>query len=262
MDFRFAKRYFNYKLFSHHRGGHGIHSPFVYHLLTEVIEKKKKEDAFVKISQLRKELEKDHENIVVSDLGAGSRIKGAQLRKIADIAKNTAVQPKYGELLFRLAKHFQPQTILELGTSLGISTSYLALAAPEAQLITVEGCPSLNAKAKESFNQIGQTNIKQINSDFETALPKIMDEIDRLDFAYFDGNHQYEATINYFEQALAKKHNESVFIFDDIYWSEGMERAWEYIKNHPKVTATINVFQFGIVFFRREMKKQEFIIRF
>ena len=262
MDYSFAKRYLKYKLFSHHKGGHGIHSPFVYHLLTEVMEKRKNEPEFAVINELRRSLLLRSDRVKQVDLGAGTRLAGKNQNQISKIAKNAAIKKQYGELLFRLVRHFQPKTILELGTSLGLSTCYLSLAAPSSKLTTIEGCPHLCKIAKESFAALDLKNIETINMDFKVVLPVVLDAINTVDVVFFDGNHQYDATIHYFEQVLKHKHNDSVFIFDDINWSEGMLAAWEYIKKHPEVTATINIFQLGIVFFRREMKKQEFVIRF
>ena len=161
--------------------------------------------------------------------------------------------------MYRLIKYFGPNSILELGTSLGIGTKSMSLGNPETLITTVEGCPNISNFAKEQFDNENLSNIKVINSDFEKAL-KSLNQI-TFDFVFFDGNHEKEATLSYFETLLPKVHNDTVFIFDDIHWSKGMTEAWENIKQHPRVTVTINTFFWGIVFFRKEQEKEHFTIR-
>jgi len=93
-------------------------------------------------------------------------------------------------------------------------------------------------------------------------LSAVITPPDVIDLVYFDGNHQKEPTLNYFHTCLQKAHKNSLFIFDDIHWSDGMEEAWEQIKKHDRVHLTIDLFQFGIVFFEKEMPKQHFILKF
>ena len=200
--------------------------------------------------------------ITIEDYGAGSRVNNSNTRKIKDIAKNTLKSPKYGQLLFRLVNRFKPATILELGTSLGISTLYLAASSKKIKVTTVEGCPNTAKVAQINFDKIGFKNIELINDTFDHFLPKHLPKINVLDFVFFDGNHQKEATINYFNLCVEKTHNNTVFIFDDIHWSEGMTAAWEEIKKHPKVTSTIDIYFMGIVFFNSELSKENFVLKF
>ncbi len=260
-----AKKYLQYKLKA--KNEHSIHSPFVFKLYTEVIKNKEKYYAYDELNKLRQKLLRNNEAIEVTDLGAGSK-KLKKKRKVSEIAKVSVIPKKYGELLFRLVNHFQPKTILELGTSLGLSTLYMHKAVPKAELITVEGCPntfSFTTTLLTSHPELvsGSLNtLKRINSGFDDFLgSKRADQT--FDLVYLDGNHTYEATINYFKLLLDKTNNSSVLIFDDIYWSPGMTKAWEEIKAHPSVTVTIDLFKFGIVFFRKESKQKEgFVLRF
>lgn len=274
-----AKKYLQYKLKA--KNEHSIHSPFVFKLYTEVICNKEKYYAYDELDKVRLRLLRNNEIIEVTDLGAGSK-KLSKKRKIAEIARVSVVPKKYGELLFRLVNYFQPKTVLELGTSLGLSTLYMHKACPAAELITVEGCPNTFAFAKsliESTNSasparggqskqtsrseaVDRRGLSLVNSSFEAVFENELTN-KKFDLVYIDGNHTYEATINYFKLLLERTNHNSVLIFDDIYWSPGMAKAWVEIKAHPAVTVTIDLFKFGLVFFRKENKqKEDFVLRF
>jgi predicted O-methyltransferase YrrM len=214
------------------------------------------------IESIRAKLLLTEMEIYIEDHGAGSRVNNSNNRKIKDIAKNTLKAPKYGQLLFRLVNHFKPETILELGTSLGISTLYLAAPSTKTRVVTVEGCPSTAKVAQINFDKIAFKNIELVNDTFDHFLPNRLKTITELDFVFFDGNHQKEATINYFNWCIEKANSETVFVFDDIHWSSGMTEAWEVIKAHPKVTSTIDLFFVGIVFFNKDLSKEDFVLKF
>ena len=247
------------------KNAHGIHSPFVFALYNDVINKKGSYYSFDKIEQLRKKLLASTKKIDVTDLGAGKSGK----RTISEIARRSAKSKKYCELLFRIVYHFKPGSILELGTSLGISTAYLASADPHAKVVTIEGCPNTAAEAKKNFEALGLKNIEGVVGNFDSSLGAVISQQSAVgsgkpetaDIIFFDGNHKKEPTLNYFKQCLEKAGNDSVFIFDDIHWSDEMEEAWEEIKIHPKVTITIDLFFMGLVFFRKEQVKENFILK-
>lgn len=254
--------YFRY-LF-HSGNEHSIHSPFVYDLYTQVIAAKKDRNPDYKsLKSLRKELLKSDQQIEILDLGAGSRVNKSNLRKIKTIAKNAEKPEKFGKLFNRIIQRFQPDTMLELGTSLGLTTLYMSKAAPQSRMFTFEGCPETAKLASQHFNKLNAGNIEIITGNIDSTLPDFLSRTNtKLDFAYFDANHRFEPTVRYFETCLPYIGNESVFIFDDIYWSSEMTRAWEYIKAHPQVTITIDLFWIGLVFFRKEQVKENFILRF
>lgn len=237
---------------------HGVHSPFVFELYENVIRHDGQYQAYPRIEKLRKQLLHNAKVLTVTDLGAGSRTGAASTRKVADIAATAAKPAKYAQLLFRLVNYFQPHTVLELGTSLGLTTSYLALARRQAQVITFEGCPGIAAEAGATFRQLKLKNIRQVPGHLDQTLPDTLRQLPAVDFVYFDGNHRYEPTMRYFEACLAKRTEDSVFVIDDIYWSAEMLRAWRDICRHPEVTLTIDLFQLGLVFFRRKQPKQHF----
>lgn len=207
----------------------------------------------------------------MTDFGAGSRVFRSDIRPVFAIAKNAGITLHRAKLLYRLTNYLKIQNALELGTSLGIASSAIA-ANRSTKLTTIEGCAATAEIAKQQFEKYEFDNIQLIRSNFEKAisyitskgnskLPTPNSEPVQYDLVFFDGNHQKETTLEYFKKLLPTAHNDSVFIFDDIHWSPGMEEAWEDIKRHPKVQVTIDTYKWGLVFFRREQAKQDFIIR-
>ncbi len=255
-----AKSYLNYR--KNAVGRHGVHSPFVYDLLRQVLDKGDCFYAFKAIELIRESLKMNNEEVVVEDLGAGSKNNNSNKRTVREIIKSSAKAPKYGQLLFRLANYFEVNNVIELGTSLGISTAYLGKARKTSSIYTLEGAPNIAKLAKQNFKKLKLSNIKIIEGNFDKTLPHLLNQLEKVDFVFFDGNHKEEATLNYFNQCIEKTHNNTIFVFDDIYWSEGMTTAWEKIKENDQVTVTIDVFEMGIVFFRKELPKQDFVIKY
>ncbi|MGZ8544171.1 MAG: O-methyltransferase, partial [Flavisolibacter sp.] len=214
------------------------------------------------IEDLRKQLLQDPSLLEVKDYGAGSRIGGRQQKRIKDIAASALKPDKLAHVLYRLAAYYKPSSIIELGTSLGLTTAYFSRAVPGANIITIEGSPAIAAKAKDHFSILGCRNITGLTGSFDEVLPGILDKISSVDLAYIDGNHRYAPTVQYFQQFLAWSNEHSILVFDDIHWSAEMEQAWEEIKNHPAVKYTIDVFYLGFVFFRNDFRvRQDFRIR-
>jgi predicted O-methyltransferase YrrM len=235
---------------------HGVHSPFVYDLITKCFYDKASKESYQTISNYRNDVLNNHIEIEVKDFGAGSRVFSSNKRKVSAIAKNAGVTQKRAKLLARLVSYFTIKNSLELGTSLGMAT----IAMKEAnEVFTLEGCPETAAIAKKQFKKYNFTNVNVYVDEFSTSLAQLTHT--SYDLVYIDGNHQKEATVRYFEQLLATAHNNSLFIFDDIHWSKEMSEAWEIIKNHPKVTVTIDTFFWGFAFFRKEQVKEHFNIR-
>jgi predicted O-methyltransferase YrrM len=260
LNWRFAKDYIIYRLNAKSR--HGLHSPYIYQLVDEVIYDFKPYAAYEQIESKRSELLKSNQQISVTDLGAGSQLNAQRTKSVSAIAKNALKSPALAQLLFRLAKSRQPRHIIELGTCLGITTAYLAKAIPGGQIITIEGCPQTAAIAKENFNDLKLDQIEILVGNFDDLLNPLLNRFDTVDFVYVDGNHRKEATLNYFYQLLPKVSEHTLLIFDDIYWSEGMKEAWTEIKNHPGVSSTVDLFWIGLVFFRTGQAKENFTIRF
>jgi len=257
------KKYVQYYTKASNGKGHGVHSPFVYQFIREVLLNKKEHPATIAIEQTRASLLSNKNVIEVWDRGAGSRQIDKKFRPIQKIASSSLKPKKYGQLLHRIVAYFNPANVIEMGTSLGVTTCYLASAINNKPVITMEGAPTIAAIARQQFETLGIKNIQIIEGDFDTTLETVLSKLEQVGIAYIDGNHKYIPTIQYFHDLLAKSNEESVFIFDDIHWSEEMEKAWEQIKSHPSVTVTIDLFYIGLVFFRKENKEKEhFIIRY
>jgi predicted O-methyltransferase YrrM len=244
---------------------HGVHSPFVFNLLTKCFYDKKKYPEYTILKNFRKSLLADKNLIEVTDFGAGSKVFKSNKRQIAKITKTAGISPKRAKLLFRITHFFQPITILEIGTSLGLATTALSLGNKTSKITSLEGCPNTiyQCQLKLQSRSFGTTfnNIECINTEFSSYLKNFQLPASNFQLIYFDGNHSKQATLEYFELLLPTVTNETIWIFDDIHWSAEMEEAWETIKNNPKVTVTIDTFQWGIVFFRSEQEKENFVIR-
>lgn len=237
-----------------------MHSPFVFDLVTKCFYDKKKHPEYTLLEKYRLSLLQNRNTIKVTDFGAGSKVFKSDVREISKIAKNAGISSRNAKLLLRITKYLKPQHILEIGTSLGLATSALSLANTTSAITTLEGCPETAAVAQQQFRQFNFNTIRSIVTDFDSHL-KNLPKSTNYQLVYFDGNHQKEATLRYFDLLLPTATNETVWFFDDIHWSAAMEEAWEIIKNHPKVTVTIDTFQWGLVFFRKEQEKEHFIIR-
>ena len=257
---KLLSKYLKYRIKSGNE--HNIHSPYLFRFYLDVIKDETPFYIYDDIESIRSKLLMTDLEITIEDHGAGSKVNTSNKRRIKDITKNTVKAPKYGQLLFRLVNHLKPATVLELGTSLGVSTLYLAGASKKMKVTTVEGCPSTSKVAQINFDKIGFENIDLFNDNFDHFLPDYLSKTKTLDFVFFDGNHQKEATINYFNWCVEKAQPHTVFVFDDIHWSSGMTEAWEEIKKHPKITSTIDLFFMGIVFFNTDLSKEDFVLKF
>lgn len=240
---------------------HGVHSPFVFNLLTKCFYDKKPKPEYAILKNYRKSLLENKNFIEVTDFGAGSKVFTSNRRQISKIAQTAGISTKRAELLFRVTHYFQPATILEIGTSLGLATSALALGNTNAKVITLEGCPQTAKQAQLQLQKFNCNEVESVISEFESFLISENLKSKIYNLIYFDGNHSKKATLAYFELLLSTINNDSVWIFDDIHWSPEMEEAWEEIKKHPKVKVTIDTFQWGFVFFRYEQEKEHFTIR-
>ncbi len=261
--FQLAKKYIHYYFTAENSKGHGVHSPFVFEFIKFVLNDKNKYDVYSIIEKQRQVLLNDKTVIDVEDFGAGSTVIKTKKRVVKDIAASSLKPKKYSQLLFRMIQFYNKKNVLELGTSFGITTSYLASANNNPVVTSMEGSQSIANIAQNNFDTLQLKNINIIKGDFEKTLSPFLDSATIIDFAFLDGNHRKIPTIQYFKQILLNSTEETIVIFDDIHWSNEMEEAWEEIKLHPAVTLTIDLFFIGIAFLKKDFKvKQHFVIRY
>ncbi len=237
---------------------YSVHSPFVFDFFTQVLEGKKSAIG-ADIETLRKKLCRSSLIVEYEDLGAGRGNNQPKLvqRSIGEIARNSARTRMEGEFLYRLCKHYQPQRCLELGTNLGISTLYQLRALGNSQFISLEGASVLFDMAQTHIHQFG------LEADLRVGeFGELLDKLDLAqlspDYVFIDGNHRYEATMEYFYRFLPHIAEGGLMIFDDIYWSAGMVKAWQEIIQQPEVSVSIDLFFFGLCFIRRKQQKEHF----
>lgn len=252
---------------------HGVHSPFVFNLVTNCFYDKNKYADYQMLKNIRSKLNNDDQIIKIMDFGEGSRVFSSPKRKVSDIAKYAGITPKRQKLLYRLVRYLKSENILELGTSIGLATSAMSLANPDATIYTVEGCQNTAEIAQRLFKKHALNNINLNRSVFNDFIEKISTLSEsttkqRFDLIYIDGNHNKEDTIHYFNSLINHIHDHSVIILDDIHWSRSMTNAWKKIIQHPRVIISINTFYWGLLFFKPAFKqaniknhKQHFCIR-
>ncbi|MFM7015707.1 MAG: O-methyltransferase [Bacteroidota bacterium] len=243
-------------------GRHGLQSSFLYNLNEAVWRFDKKHSSQLRIEHYREACLKNSNLLEVKDFGAG--VHGNKYKKlsVSSIAKNAAKPPKYARMLFRLMEYLKPQTVIELGTSLGISSLYISSGNPTMKLISLEGCDHTTAYTREQLKQFPDLTIELITGNFDDTFLSVLKSEKKIDAIYIDGNHRYEPTMRYFEMCLPYMHENSFIIFDDINWSEEMKKAWKDIIIHPAVSISIDVYMMGIVFFNTGFSKQNFQIRY
>ncbi|MFM7218298.1 MAG: O-methyltransferase [Bacteroidota bacterium] len=239
-----------------------MHSPFVFDFVNNLLRDTTPYYAFKPIEKIRNSLLKDRRTIQVTDFGSGSTQRSEYPTKISELAARQLLPAKYGQLLFRLVNRFQPATILELGTSLGVTSLYLAAANTKSKVVTLEGSGETIAIAEEIFERFNARSIGTRAGEFSSTLLPSLEELTRLDFLFVDGNHRYGPTLDYFQTALPFCHDGSVMVFDDIHWSRDMEQAWEEIRRHGNVTLSIDLFRLGILFFQPGRRQEHFTLKF
>jgi predicted O-methyltransferase YrrM len=245
-----------FRYYASARTVYDAHSPFFYNFIKEVLDTEKVYYVHEDIENLRQKLSRINKEVEFKELGAGSKIDNSTHRNVKDIARNSATSSKDGKILFNLVIGQQPETILELGTSLGIGTAYLASAAKSAQVFTIEGDPASAYIAQRNFDLLGLKNIHLKEGAFDDVLHDLIPSISPIDLVYVDGDHTYESTIRYFDLLKDKMSHQGVIVLDDIRWSSGMFRAWLKLKNDAKVRASINTYSKGFLFFSPQIKSE------
>ncbi len=234
-----------------------IHSPSVYAFLEQTWLIKSDDIQLRKIEDQRKTLQQNTKEITIQDHGAGSRSKPIKKRKISAIAKTALSKKKQCNHLFQIVKFINANQILEFGTSLGISTAYLAAANHKAEITTIDGDPNIQSIATTMFEHLSLNNIQSICSTFDNILNEPIIQETKWDIIYLDGNHTYEATTRYFRSLAKTIKEKAIIIVDDIYWSKEMTRAWNEIKNENEFSISIDFFYYGVLLFIPEQQENK-----
>ena len=252
----------NYILLSSHRKGHGVHGPFLYSLITNVFRKQISRDVVKNIENIRKRMLSDHRILKVTDYGSGQGRGEKDLRQVKEIARMAPVKEKYGKLLAKLSGEYGRNCIIELGTSLGIGTMYLAAGAPGAVVHTIEGCPGIAEVASENFKVAGYNNITLHKGTFREVLDGFIKMNIVPGLIFIDGDHREERMLEYFEKLYSLSDEGTVMVFDDIHNSKGMGAGWGKIMKDNRVTLSVDIFRMGLLFFRKGLTPASFIIRY
>ena len=253
------KTYINYWLEA--VDGHSLHSPFFFDFYTKVIKQKANVKTHEGFEVLREKLRKDDRIIFVKDYGVGPSNLNSAERKISDIAKTSVTPYKFTNLYNRIIAYYNTKNIVELGTSLGINTLYLATN-KDSKVTTFEGSPEIAGLAQTTFEFSGAQNITLIEGDIDITLPSYLQSVGKIDLAFIDANHRYGPTLKYFEWLIQKIHHQSVFILDDIHYSKEMEKAWKEICRHKLVYGSVDLYRCGVLFFDPSLNKQHVILQF
>jgi predicted O-methyltransferase YrrM len=230
----------------------------VFHLLTCVMPKGRTFSAFPRLERMREDVLSDSTVLNRLDLGAGQRSGPV---RVGRLARRSAKPLEQAQLLFRLADHVQADTLLEVGTSVGLTALHLAAARPNARYLGLEGCPETAGYAQRLLHKVGFRNATVTTGDFEHTLLPALQSLQRLDFAFVDGNHTLEATLTYFDRLLPFCHDRTLLVFDDIHWSPEMKQAWKTLSQHPRVRVAIDTFDLGLIFFDPNLSRQTFQLR-
>lgn len=261
MNFYHFQKFIEYLIYSGHRNGHGVHSPFIFNLVSNQFRNKTPGNVVLSIEKIRKRLVADRRVININDLGAGQNNK-IKSRKVSEIARYSAVPPKYGNLLYNLASGFGGNSIIELGTSFGFSTMYMASAATDTTVYTIEGCSECAGIAEDNFREAGLRNIVQLVGSFDSVLPDLAAKGIRPGMVFIDGNHRKEPVLEYFSILSAMSDENTVLVIDDIYYSSEMTEAWNEIRSNENVSSSVDIFRMGVIFFKSNITRNHYKIRY
>jgi len=252
----------DYYLFSKHGRGYGIHSPFIYDFIRNVL---LEACSYDKCSPVKKEFKAFASKIeyLVSNhnIGAGSN-SIANNNSFKRLAKTSGLPKKYLSLLCRIVDYYQFSNLLELGTCCGLTSATLASSRPDIHVTTVEGNEDRFNLAKQFFQHLELKNVTSYHNQFNSQLRELKTKDIFYDLIFIDGDHTYDATVKNYDEALLLLKPNGIIVLDDIYWSKGMTEAWEYVKSSNSAVVTIDLYRLGIVFLDRKQAKQHFTIRY
>lgn len=242
-----------------YRRGFGVHSPFVFDLITKVIEEECPYYRFNEIELLRKQLLGKEEQITYPDRRSKGKLKS---RTIGAVVKREAIRPKQGALLFRLANYFKSKNILQVGTTTGISTLYLTSYASGLRCVALENIPAFSTIIQQAFAKLARNPIDLRIGDYTDIFPKALEEMGNIDFLFFNTPYESDSNRQWIRESLRYVHDHSVLVIEGINSNVCMRTFWEEIKASPKVSVTLDLFSLGIVLFDKRLHKKNYIANF
>ena len=285
-----AKSWLKFRLTAWNTGGEGVHSPYLFEWVRMVMMDKNSFYIWGDIERCREKILRDERELEFVDYGSaiksrslenGSeavcRLKFRDMRRVRDIARRSLAKRKYAQMLSRLVNwlgtshrlengsetayslEFRGLTIVELGTSLGVTTAYMAAMDSRNRVVTFEGCEAVANMARENWKALNINNIECRVGEID--VEQLARDIEHLDVAFIDANHTYASTCEYFDVLAGKVREKSVIVVDDIHYSEEMEKAWKAICADERVTSTIDLYQMGLVFFDKHYWKRHYTMR-
>ena len=279
-----------HQLTARNTGGHGVHSPYLFEWVRMVMSDKNTYYVWDEIEEIRQEMLKDTRELEFVDYGSGgplptspSKGRSANMRRVCDIATGSLARRKEAQLLARLvgwlgrplltspskgrigdeaSEDRKGLTIVELGTSLGVTTAYLAAMDSRNKVVTYEGCPAVAEVARANWEKLGLSNIACVVGEITVdSLQLTVDRLSGIDVAFIDANHTCEATLTYFNALASRVYEKSVVVVDDIHYNEDMEKAWKAICADERVTTTMDLYRMGLVFFDKHYWRKHYKMR-
>lgn len=223
-----------------------------------MVKGKVNESLFQNIEDTRNNLLQNQTIIAVNDLGSRSLNLTGNKRKIADVAATSLSKKNYCELFYRIAEYIDAGRILELGTSMGITTLYLSMK-ENAKVFTFEGNPDIIHIAQTNFESFEKQNIQLVDGNLDETLSDFLQDPAKIDFVLMDANHRYEPTMRYFNMLSRRMSDKGIIIADDIHRSLEMEMAWMKMKTHDLVYGSIDLYKCGILFFDLSLTRKHFV---
>ena len=250
------REYLWYVLKARHRHGFGVHSPFAYDVITKVFEEKSSYYIYNEVEKERRRLLHDRTSIFFDDYGTG---KSGE-RRVCDIARRALKNTDEAQLIFRTALYQKPRFVIELGTSLGLTTAYLSKAVGGGKCHTFDGCEKVVEQAKQVACNCGTAENTVFHvGDIVDVLPKVIQNIESVDVVFMDANHTKEATLAYYSIIEPKLSSNSVLIMDDIHSSKGMREAWDEIRQSEKARVSFDMYGLGIIYYNESLSRKDYI---
>ena len=238
---------------------HSIQTPFAFELYSRLKNEIKKSELKPEIEQIRHQLQGDHSTVLGEDYGTGSE-RSHRGRDISGIAKTGISTQKRCLIYQAIMRIFNPAISFELGTSLGVSTAYLASSSSAGKIHTFEGNAELSKIARRNFSELGLGKINMVEGNIDDTLPKILKEIESLDMCVIDANHRGRALMHYVDLLINKMDTTGLILVDDIRWSKDMYHAWKIIACRNEVTLSLEFMDFGLLLFKKNITKQHYVL--